>query len=48
LKKFIDSLGLDITVSAIGNKLDESGEAVDALSSVDVVFGCTDDQAGRD
>lgn len=48
LKKFIDSLGLDVTVSAIGNKLNESGEAVDALSSADVVFGCTDDQAGRD
>jgi molybdopterin/thiamine biosynthesis adenylyltransferase len=48
LKKFIDSLGLDVTVSAIGSKLDESGEAVDALSSADVVFGCTDDQAGRD
>lgn len=48
LKKFIDSLGLDVTVSSIGSKLDESGEAVDAISSADVVFGCTDDQAGRD
>lgn len=48
LKRFIDSLGLDVKVSAIDSNLDESGEAIDALSSADVVFGCTDDQAGRD
>jgi molybdopterin-synthase adenylyltransferase len=48
LKEFIESLGLNAAVSAVDSKLDESGEAVDALSSADVVFGCTDDQAGRD
>lgn len=46
LKNFIDSFGLGITVSAIGRYLG-SPEALDALSSADVIFGCTDDQAGR-
>ena len=47
LAKFIDSLGLDVSVSAIDSHLNESSEAIDALSSADVIFGCTDDQAGR-
>lgn len=46
LKNFIDSFGLGTTVSAIDRFLD-SPEALDALSSADVIFGCTDDQAGR-
>lgn len=48
LAEYIDGLGLDIHVSAIDKYLDQSGEAVDAISSADVVFGCTDDVAGRD
>ena len=48
LAEYIGSLGLDVHVSAIDKYLDQSGEAVDALSSADVVFGCTDDSAGRD
>jgi molybdopterin/thiamine biosynthesis adenylyltransferase len=48
LAEYIDGLGLDIHVSAIDKYLDQSGEAVDAVSSADVVFGCTDDVAGRD
>jgi molybdopterin/thiamine biosynthesis adenylyltransferase len=48
LAEFIKDLGLDVQVSAIDKFLDQSGEAVDALSSADVVFGCTDDTAGRD
>jgi molybdopterin/thiamine biosynthesis adenylyltransferase len=47
LKEFIDSIGLEVSVSAINCFLDKSGEAIDALSSADIVFGCTDDQAGR-
>lgn len=48
LAEYIDGLGLDVNVSAVDKYLDQSGEAVDALSSADVVFGCTDDSAGRD
>ncbi len=48
LAKFIASLGLDIRVSSVDKYLNESGEAVDALSSADIVFGCTDDISGRD
>ncbi|MGY3388320.1 molybdopterin/thiamine biosynthesis adenylyltransferase [Bradyrhizobium sp. USDA 3311] len=48
LASYIDSLGLTVSVSWIGQYLDESPNAVDALSSADVVFGCTDDVAGRD
>jgi len=48
LSKFIKSLGLDVNVAAIDKYLDQSGEAIDALSSADVVYGCTDDSLGRD
>lgn len=48
LAEFIQSLGLKNSISWIGEYLDESPKAVDALSSADVVFGCTDDVAGRD
>ena len=47
LKVFIDSLELNVCVSAINGFLSESIEALDALSSADVIFGCTDDIAGR-
>lgn len=47
LKGFIDSLHLNVLVTAIGSYLNKSFEAIDALSSADVVFGCTDDIAGR-
>jgi len=47
LAKYIESLGLEVSVSAIPSYLQESANAIDALSSADVVFGCTDDQLGR-
>jgi molybdopterin/thiamine biosynthesis adenylyltransferase len=47
LKDFIDSLNLNVRVTAISAFLNESFEAIDALSSADVVFGCTDDIIGR-
>jgi molybdopterin-synthase adenylyltransferase len=47
LKEVIEGFQLKVSVSAIDSFLDESGEAIDALSSADVVFGCTDDQIGR-
>jgi len=47
LAKYIGALGLEVSVSAIPSYLNESAEAIDALSSADVIFGCTDDQAAR-
>jgi len=47
LVKYIKSIRPDISVSAIDDYLNESGTAIDALSSADIIFGCTDDQAGR-
>lgn len=48
LKRFIDNLGLNTLTTAIPKYLYESPEAIDALSSSDVIFGCTDDVIGRD
>lgn len=48
LSKFIESLGLETVIVPISGFLNESTEAIDALSSADVVFGCTDDISGRD
>jgi molybdopterin/thiamine biosynthesis adenylyltransferase len=49
LAAYINSLGLPGTVAvAIPEFLQESPEAIDALSSADVIFGCTDDVGGRD
>ena len=47
LANYISSIRPDISVSAFATFLNESDEAIDALSSADVIFGCTDDQAGR-
>lgn len=46
LSAFIKSLELNVAVTHISNYLD--GEALDAISSADVVLGCTDDISGRD
>jgi len=48
LSAYIDSLGLNVKLCAIPNYLNESEEALDALSTADIVFGCTDDVGGRD
>lgn len=48
LSKFISSLGLNTIIKVISGYLNESEEAIDALSSADIVFGCTDDISGRD
>ncbi len=48
MEKHILSLGLQNKVVAIPNYIHESEKAIDALSSADVIFGCTDDVAGRD
>lgn len=48
LAAYITSLGLACQVSAIPEFLNHSPKAVDAIATADVVFGCTDDVAGRD
>jgi hypothetical protein len=48
LQNFIVSLGLPTKVAAFESLIDEDPEALDALSSCDVIFGCTDDQIGRE
>ena len=47
-KSFVDGLRLGTRVAAINASVDQSPEAVDALASCDVIFGCTDDQIGRE
>ena len=47
LARYISSLGLRVEVTSIASRVDSS-EGVDALASADVVFGCTDDQVGRE
>lgn len=46
--KFIKGLGLNTKIISIPSFVNESEEAIDSLSSADIVFGCTDDIAGRD
>ncbi len=48
LAHYINSLGLNVIVYPIPEYLGESSLSIDALSSADVVFGCTDDVQGRD
>jgi len=48
LTGFIGSLGLPVRVEAIASLVDLDPVAVDALASCDVLFGCTDDQIGRE
>jgi molybdopterin-synthase adenylyltransferase len=47
-KGFLESLGLPVRVAAFDTHVDLNPEAVDALASCDVLFGCTDDQIGRE
>lgn len=47
IEEFIGDFGLPINVAGIKSVVDNSPIAVDAISTCDVVFGCTDDQLGR-
>lgn len=47
LARYISSLGLEVDVTPLCCLVDSS-EGVDALASSDVIFGCTDDQIGRE
>ena len=46
-RDFIHDLGLSVRTEAIDALVDISPAAIDALASCDVVFGCTDDDMGR-
>lgn len=48
LKDFIEYLELPTCVVALESLIDQDPAALDALSSCDVIFGCTDDQIGRE
>lgn len=45
---FINYLELPAKVASIESLIDEDPYAVDAISSCDVIMGCTDDQIGRE
>lgn len=48
LAEYIKGLGLPGAVTGIPEYLDQSPAAIDAIATADVLFGCTDDVAGRD
>ena len=47
-RDFINELGLECKITAINGSVNEDYNAMAALSTADVIFGCTDDWAGRD
>jgi molybdopterin-synthase adenylyltransferase len=47
-KRFVEGLRLPVRIAAVNSYVDVSPHAVDALASCDVLFGCTDDQIGRE
>lgn len=48
LSEFLAGIGLSTNVAHFPSRIDEDPAAIDALSTCDVVFGCTDDQIGRE
>lgn len=48
LSEFLVGIGLSTHVAHFPSRIDGDPAAVDALSTCDVVFGCTDDQIGRE
>jgi hypothetical protein len=47
LDSFIRSIGLPTDVSSFAGRVD-TAQGVDAIASCDAIFGCTDDQIGRE
>lgn len=47
-REYVRSLGLGTHIAAYTEELDLSPAAIDAIASCDVIFGCTDDQLGRE
>jgi len=48
LEQYIKEMGLPTTVTSVVGLIDTDISALSALSTADVVFGCTDDYLGRD
>lgn len=48
LTSFINELDVGCIATDIPEYVDRSPQAIDAISGADIVFGCTDDVAGRD
>ncbi|MDP2343762.1 MAG: ThiF family adenylyltransferase [Deltaproteobacteria bacterium] len=48
LSRYINKLGLPSTAVPVPSRLDDNFTAVEALSTADIIFGCTDDYAGRE
>jgi molybdopterin-synthase adenylyltransferase len=48
LQDFIRALALPIKIVGLDTLVDTDGAAIDALSTCDFIFGCTDDQIGRE
>lgn len=48
LKEFIEGIGVSVKVASYASLIDTDPAALDALASCDVVFGCSDDFAGRE
>lgn len=48
LADHLNEIGLPCTVVAVKGTIDQDITAIEALSSADVVFGCTDDYLGRE
>ena len=48
LSQYIEGLGLPVSTLPICEYINDSASAIDAISSADIIFGCTDDIAGRD
>ncbi|CQR44876.1 Molybdopterin biosynthesis protein MoeB [Thiomonas sp. CB3] len=46
-RNFIQSMGINVQATAIDALVDVNPDAIDALMACDIVFGCTDDDLGR-
>jgi len=47
MREYALGLNLGTAAAAFGKNIDEDADALDALATCDVIFGCTDDQIGR-
>ena len=48
LRDYIHDLGLSVAVASFESLADSDPTVIDALASCDIVFGCTDDEIGRE
>jgi molybdopterin-synthase adenylyltransferase len=48
LREYVLGLDLGASVASFETNVDEDADAIDALATCDLMFGCTDDQIGRE